>query len=314
MKNFQVEVEELSLPESATPRFRRVQVRWKGKPIADLTQGIFRAYLYPVYSPAGVSLTSESPVDHPHHNSVTVSADVFFVKLPPLVPAISTLTEEATYNFYVNNIFQGRAPGRIVAVGIDSGEVSEDHLQVVQSIQWQGPEEWGAPQPLGRRILAEETRTIDIFPGDIANVIDIRSQLRPTEWDITIGPTRHAYYTIRLADQLRPNNGGKSVDSVGRVGGKAISNNIADWVDMSGSASHGRSAGVTVVPHASSAGFPWYCSDWGTINVNPFSKKRGDLNRGGELDLGIRILAHDGDAKEAGVPELYEAFKSEMNR
>ena len=40
-------------------------------------------------------------------------------------------------------------------------------------------------------------------------------------------------------------------------------------------------------------------------------REKGILNRGEELDLGIRILAHDGDATEAGVVNFYEAFKQE---
>ena len=309
MKNFQVEVEKLPLPKSATPQIRRVKIRWKGKAIADLTQGNYRCYLFPVFSPAGVSLTSESPIDHPHHNSITVSADVFFISLPPLVPAISPLAETATYNLYVNEIFQGRAPGRIWAVGVESEEVADDHLRVVQTVHWQGPEEWGAVD--GRRVLAEETRTIDVYPGEIANVIDIRSQLRPTEWDITIGPTRHAYFTIRLADGLRVVDGGALTDSEGNRNGDDISNGSADWVDMSGPTSHGRNAGIAVIPYPSAATAPWFVFDWGTITLNPFLKEMGVINQGDTLDLGIRILAHDGDAKEADVVGLYESFKKE---
>ena len=312
MKNFQIKVEELPLPKSATPQIRRVQIKWKDRAITDLTQGNYRCYLFPVYSPAGVSLTSESPVDHPHHNSITVSADVFFIKLPPLVPDISSLTEEATYNLYVNEIFQGRAPGRIWAVGVESEEVAEDHLRIVQTVHWQGPEEWGAKD--GRRVLAEETRTIDIYPGEVANVIDIRSQLRPTEWDITIGPTRHAYFTIRIADGLRVVDGGNIIDSEGNSSGETISKGKADWVDMSGPTAHGRNAGITVIPHPSSATAPWFVFDWGTITLDPFLKEKGVINRGDTLDLGIRILAHDGDAKEADVVGLYESFKREELR
>ena len=98
--------------------------------------------MYPLYSPEGAPLTTESPIDHPHHNSIVVSADVFFVKLPPLVPKMSPLTEEATYNLYVNNVFQGRAPGRIWVADTTSEEISESHLRVTQDIEWQGPEEW----------------------------------------------------------------------------------------------------------------------------------------------------------------------------
>ena len=308
MKHFSVAVEEIKLPQAATPRLRRVQIRWKGRPVTDLTQGNFRCYLYPVYSPAGVPLTSESPVDHPHHNSIVASADAFFVKLPPLSPSISTRQEEATYNLYVNEIFQGRAPGRIWSVGVESEEIGENHLRVVQTAHWQGPEEWGAGAD-GRRVLAEETRTVDIYPGEVANVIDIRSQLRPTEWDISIGPTRHAYFTIRLAACIRPVEGGKLLDSEGRVGEESIRGQLADWVDMSGPVAHGQRAGIAVIPHASTAGLPWIAVDWGSITVNPFLREKGVLNRGDTLDLGIRILAHDGDAEEADVAGLYEAFK-----
>lgn len=311
MKNFSLTTENLSLPKAATPRARRVQVRWRDKGILDLTQGLFRCYLFPVYSPQGVPLTAESPVDHPHHNSITVGADVFFAKLPPLSPSTSALQEEATYNLYVNQVFQGRAPGRTWAVGIDAEEVAEDHLRIVQQVQWQGPEEWGAAE--GRRVLAEEKRTIDIRPGETANVIDIRSQLRPTEWDITIGPTRHSYFTIRLADGLRVADGGVLLDSQGRLGGEAITGQKADWVDMSGPCAHGRKAGIAVIPHPSTADLAWIAFDWGTITVNPFLRTKGVLNQVDILDLGIRILAHDGDAVEADVASLYEAFKRQSD-
>lgn len=311
MKSFDIGVEEIDLPKSATPRFRSIKIRWQGKAITNLTQGVQRAYLFPVYSPAGVPLTSESPVDHPHHNSITVSADVFYVKLPPLIPKQSALTEEATYNFYVNDTFQGRMPGRIWVMSYDAEEVSDDHLRVVQQIQWQGPEEWGAPPPLGRRVVAEEIRTIDIRPGGVTNIIDIRSQLRPTDWDLTIGPARHAYYTVRLEDQMRPINGGSLLDSEGRTEVDDITGAMADWVAMYGPAAHGKTAGITVIPHGSAAGLPWVAFDFGSINVNPFQTEKGVLNRGDELDLGIRILAHDGDPREADVAGMYEAFKRE---
>ena len=309
MQHFSVQVEEIPLPQAATPRLRRVQVRWRGRPVLDLTQGDFRAYLFPLYSPAGVALTAESPVDHPHHNSVVCSADAVVAKLPPLTPDTSTLEEEATYNLYVNRTFQGRAPGRIWSVGVESRELDPEHLQLVQTLHWQGPEEWGAAE--GRRTLATETRTIDIHPGAVANAIDIRSQLRPTEWDLRLGPTRHAYFTVRLADGLRPVDGGRLVDAAGRVGDRAIRAQTADWVDMSGPAPHGQRAGLAVIPHASLAGLPWIVVDWGTITVNPFQHRARALPRGQSLDLGIRLLAHDGDAEEADVAGLYEAFKEE---
>ena len=326
MKNFELETENIGLPEGATPRARCVKIRWRDRPIAHLTQGIFRSYMYPLYSPAGVSLTTEYPVDHPHHNSIVVSADVFFVKLPPLAPEMSPLTEEATYNLYVNNVFQGRAPGRIWVADTESEEISESHLRVTQSIEWQGPEEWGAPPavpgPFGRRVLAMETRTYDIYPGKVANIVDLRTELSPTDWDITIGPTRHAFITVRAEDKLRPINGGRLVDSEGREGEDAIIGNVADWLDMSGPASYGKRAGIALMPHPSASGnpygsgkdIPWYAGSYGTMLINPFQAEPGVINRGERVSLGVRILAHDGDAVEADVAGMYESFKREFEQ
>ncbi len=312
MKHFHVDTEPQVVAGSPTPKLRRVAVRWKGRPILDLTQGTFRNYIFPLYSPAGVPLTSETPSDHPHHNSVVVSADVVFVKLPPQITSLSNEIEEATYNLYVNEIFQGRAPGRIWATAVEAEERGPDRLTLVQSLQWQGPVEWGAPPDIGRRVIAEETRTIDIRPGDVSNVIDVRSQLRPTQWDLTIGPARHAYFTVRVEDSLRPSGGATMIDAKGRVGAASISGSTADWVDISGPAAHGRTAGLTVMLHSSLAGAPLYCADYGTITINPFMRTRGVLDRGQELDLAIRLLAHDGDHEQAGVAAAFDSYRQEQ--
>ena len=302
MRNFSLKPDEVSLPKGATAQARRVKVGWQGRPVTALSQGRFRAYLYPVFTPAGVAVTAEGPIDHPHHQSISIGTDHFSCYMP----YSTDKTEEATYNFYVNDVFQGRAPGRIFGESVESEEISDDHLRIVQGLEWQGPEEWGAPQ---RRVLALETRTLDIYPGDLANVIDIRSQLRPTEWDISVGPTRHAYFTVRLADGLRVVDDGTLVDSEGRTSGEEITGRLADWVDASGPASHGTRAGVAVFPYPSAAGQPWTAADYGTLTVNPVLHEARLVKRGEDLDVAVRIVAHDGDATEAGVEDLFEAFK-----
>ncbi len=309
LEHFSVTTEQLDLPRAATPQARRVAVAWRGRPICSFTQGQHRCYLYPLYSPDGVPLTAESPVDHPHHDSVTVGADMLRAKFPPLTPAISPLTESGTYNLYANNVFQGRAPGRTWSVDVGATELAPDHLRVVQTIQWQGPEEWGATD--GRRVLALETRITDIRPGDVVNTVDIRSRLRPTDWDLTIGPTRHAYFTVRLAYGLRVVDGGTLIDADGRSGGAAITNHASAWVDASGPAPHDATAGLTILGHASTAHVPWVAYDWGTVNVNPFAREAAALPRGDTLDLGIRLLAHDGDAVEADVAAHAARFAAE---
>ena len=75
MSSFAVGDEAVALPAGASALSRRTDVRCRGRHLFSLSQGPFRAYLYPVYTPSGVPVTSESPVDHPHHNSVWIAAD-----------------------------------------------------------------------------------------------------------------------------------------------------------------------------------------------------------------------------------------------
>ena len=85
-----------------------------GRIVLGLTQGRQRPYVYPLTTPAGFPVTSECPADHPHHNSFWIGADHVHCRMP----VEGGKFEEYTYNFYVDEVFQGRAPGRLVATDV----------------------------------------------------------------------------------------------------------------------------------------------------------------------------------------------------
>ena len=299
MTRYSVEPDRVDLPAGATAGARRTWIKRDGRPIAALSQNAYRAYIYPLFTPSGVSVTAESPIDHPHHNSVTVGADHFDC----LFVYDGHRTERGTYNFYVNETFQGRATGRIAAISVDSEETDGGTLRLVQRLEWQGPVEWGAPD---RRVLARETRTIDIRTTEECNILDIRSRLESTDWDVVIGPTRHAYFTVRMADGLRVVDGGRIVDADGRNSVQDVNANSASWVDMSATGPHGHEVGVTVVSHPSSLPTGWYAHEWGTAAVNPFLHEEHSIHRGDALELGVTVVAHDGPVTHDALDSMYD--------
>jgi hypothetical protein len=303
LAHFSLEEDAVALPRGAWARARRLNVRWRGRTLFALSQGEYRAYLYPVFTPTGVAVTAESPIDHPHHHSVWIGADHVTCRLPYATGRL----EAATYNFYVNETFQGRAPGRIVGISVRSCELAADHLRVVQTLEWQGPVEWGAPE---RRTIALETRTIDVRPGAEANLVHLRSELRPTEWSLTIGPTRHAYFGVRVADGLRVVDGGVLTGPDGPITAAAIPGRSLRWLDCSGVVG-GRPAGLAVFPAPSLGDLAWSAADWGMIAVNPLVDTARRLDRGDVLDLAVRLVVHDGDVREARIAELSRAFVAE---
>ena len=65
MRSFSVGDEAVALPAGASALSRRTDVRCRDRHLFSLSQGPFRAYLYPVYTPSGVPVTSESPSTTP---------------------------------------------------------------------------------------------------------------------------------------------------------------------------------------------------------------------------------------------------------
>lgn len=302
MSEFTVETDAVHLPAGAYAKTRRRNVRWRGADVVAFTQGPFRPYLYPVYTPAGFAVTTESPPDHPHHNSVWVGADHVHCR----VPVAGGRTQEYTYNFYVGEVFQGRAPGRIQEVGWDAVERGPGLLRVSQRNEWRGPGEWGAPEG---RVVAVETRVVELRPGAAYHLIDIRSRLEPNEWDIALGPTRHAYFNVRVAESMRATHGGTVSDSEGRTGGDKITGTGARWVDFSGPVGGGRVAGVAMLPGAETDQWSWHVFDWGTVTLDPLFPE-GRLIRCGEaITLGCRFVVYDGDARSIDLEALYRTFR-----
>ena len=141
-------------------------------------------------------------------------------------------------------------------------------------------------------------------------MFDVRQQLRPAEWTLRIGPTRHAYFGLRMTEALRVTNGAAMIDAEGRSGGGAISGQVSDWVDCSGTVAAGGRAGAALFPYASAQGFPWFVADWGTLTVNPMGGKGYALKRGDVLDFAVRFVVHDGDVEEADVAGMWGAFNA----
>ena len=287
MSGFELVEDPVSLPEGAYTKARRLWVMHEGRPVLAFSQGEYRHYLYPVYTPAGHPVTTESPLDHPHHNSLWIASDHVCAYLP----FAGNRYEEADYNFYVNETFQGRAPGRIMSDSITDGETSEESYLIKQMLTWRGPLEWGASQ--GRAVVTEE-RLYWIQREETATVIDLHSRLIPGKWKLRIGPTRHAYFGVRLIDALRLSSGGRLRDAEGRTEPDAINRARASWVHCTGDISADREVGVALVPHDSNENLSWFVREWGLISVNPFRDEAIVLDVGASFDFRVRVIIHDG--------------------
>jgi hypothetical protein len=291
----------LALPPGAIARTHRQILRRAGRPVLGLTQGRMRPYAYPLFTPKGYAASSESPADHPHHNSLWIASDHVHARMP----VGGDRYEEYTYNFYVDETFQGRAPGTLVTKTTSLSETA-DAATIAQGVEWRGPVEWGAAA--GRLVLREERRlTVSEIPG--ANVIDVDSTLYSDGWDVTIGPTRHAYFNVRVADPMVVSLGGAVRDDRGRRGGEAVSGTGARWVDFAGPVGGGHIAGLTVFPdprdHDEAS---WFVADWGVVSVGAFRLRQALVRRDAPVRARYRVVVHDGAAGDGEIAGWYASF------
>ena len=290
---FSLDGERLDLPRGAWAGAERRMLRWQGREVFGLSQGPWRAYLHPVFTPQGFAVTAESPADHPHHNAVWIASD----HVTAHVPATAG-TEAYTYNFYVNQTFQGRAPGRILETACE-GAALGDGYRIEQTLDWRGPPEWGAPDG---RVVARERRRFDVAGGEAHHLIDVVSTLEAAEWPLTLGPTRHAYFNVRIAmcGALRGANGADAA--------AAISGSDAPWVDASGPVGGGHVAGIAVMTHPANGQPWWFVTDWGVVTVNHFRVTPLAIAPGESASFAFRLVVHDGAADSLDLARLYAEF------
>lgn len=296
----------VALPPGAWAGPERRMLRFRGRDVLGVTAGAFRPYLFPVYTPAGYAVTTESPSDHPHHHSLWAGADHVHLHMP----AAEERIEIYAYNLYVNDIFQGRAPGRIVETAIAGSEQS-GAFRIVQSLEWRGPVEWGAP--LGRSILRESRTTVvrRVDAGRMGPVhrLDVTSELTCAGHDVDVGPTRHAWFNARVTPGMSADSGGTvcaglagaSVVPVDPVGALDIPG--IRWVDCTGPVGGGHLAGIALAPGIGHGDCWWFVSDWGVITASPCRDAPVRLRRNASpVVISARYVVHDGapDAEALG--------------
>lgn len=297
MPDFVFESDAITLPRGAWAKTHRHRLRWQGRTVLALTQGAFRSYAYPLCTPAGFCVTSETPADHPHHASLWIGSD----HVHSLMPAANGSIEEYTYNFYVNETFQGRAPGCILQASVAGRALDADRFEIVQELEWRGPVEWAADPG---RLIARETRTVTATVGERRHRIEVASRLTGGDFALKLGPTRHAYFNVRVADSMIVANGGAIVDDRDRRGGAGVSGEGARWVDFSGPVGAGHVAGTTVIAHPVEGREPfWFVADWGVVTIGLFRVKGLDLEPGQTFDSAYTVLVHD------GPPDIAEASR-----
>jgi hypothetical protein len=211
-------------------------------------------------------------------------------------------TEVYGYNFYVNDVFQGRSPGRILQDQFE-GQEEFDGLRVTQQLQWRGPREWGAPE--GRHVMSETRLTrVRHLPQHQAFQLEITSTLSAASHPVSIGPTRHAWFNARVCASMSPLHGG-----VSRCASAQSNHGQPAWYACTGPVGGGHVATLAIAPWPQASDNDWYISPWGVMTANPCLDKALHLEPGGApLKLGGQFLVCDGQPSDDQINQAFSEW------
>jgi hypothetical protein len=176
--------------------------------------------------------------------------------------------------------------------------------------------------PDGRR-LGSIVQEFTFRPAASSYLIDAAITIRADQgMPVTMKDSEECCLAVRLKDEFREDRGATLLNSRGLSGSKAIWGKQAEWVDYS-TTRQGRKVGVAIFDHPSNPRHPtyWHARGYGLNAANPFGVRdfTGDKSRDGSMTIAAgdkttfryRVVLHDGDAAEAGIRALFNAFAAE---
>ena len=202
-----------------------IDIRIDGNSVAEYrySPDLVKPVLYPVRTPGGIVMTRHFPFeevddeshDHPHHTGVfftydEVNGNRFWASTTP-PPQIRHVN--------ITEMLDGKGRGTLSTV---SHWIAKDG-----------------------RILLEEQRTMNVYPGENEYAIDFVIKLTAVDTTVVFGSTKEGMFAIRVAPWLKENggNGNISVHGVPQplpISGHAVRNGYGSKVIKTVSAPESR--------------------------------------------------------------------------
>jgi len=234
-----------------------------GRCLAGLGRNYYRAWLYPLYTPAGQCVLQEFPFDHPFHNACFVGQNPVriggrtanFWAVPP--------KREPEDEIFVN-------VGRIE---VEKTEAACGEKAVLISMKNVWVDEHGEP-------VLEEERSYHIALADGATLCEVKSRKIAAYGELEFPATKFGGVGVRVDPRLLPISGGKILGEHGKR---------SPFV-----AYESPSAGFGLCLIAPDDKLPWFVRDYGLALYNPTWEQALRVAHGEAWEVVLRLVAYDG--------------------
>jgi hypothetical protein len=261
-----------------------VQEEGTGHWLGGIGANYFRAWVFPLYTPRGLTVLQEFPFDHPFHNGLWVAQGplifagepVHFWPMPPERKPGETLFTHM---------------GRMESVGKPTIEPHANGVRFTLQLVWRT----GSGQP-----VLDETRTVDLRAVEDATVCDVTTVQRASYGPIEYPATKFGVICVRVEPRLTPVLGGEIIADGGQRGSAEVAYLQPNaYVAYEGQAGGDRFGVLLAVPGQKP--YEWFVRDYGLAAYNPMFERPRHSAQGEIFQLSLRVVAYDGALGERAM-------------
>jgi len=261
-------------------------------------------HFYPVRSPSGKLLTTQTPDPYPHHRSLWV-ADRVQLEGGPNVDF---------YHCWKNYREAGKPESGfkhfIRHDALNAAAKDDDHVAFEAKLRWIVD---------GETPVLDDVRHVTVKRfGEGEYLIDLSWKLTASYGDVQVlsDSVHYACPYVRIAPHFSGEKGGAITDDHGRAGQKATNGQYALWIDYSNTI-EGAAEGLAVFTPDDGERRKWLTREYGTFGPrrpDALSGTKFTLKKGESLTGRAGILVHRGDVTGGKVAERYRAWADAVKR
>lgn len=249
--------------------------RWLG----GVGANYYRSWVFPLYTPRGLTVIQEFPFDHPFHNGLWVAQGpiqlgdetVHFWPMPPeRRPGESLFTHM----------------GRIETLGLPEVQPHERGVRFTLKSLWRT----GAGAP-----VLDETRLVDLYEVEDGTVCDVTTIQQANYGALVYDATKFGAICVRTDPRLTPVVGAEVIADGGRRGKAdvAIQQPNAYVAYESGNHAHASYTFGVLLSVPGQRPHEWFIRDYGLATYNPMFEQPRTVTAGDSLRVDLRVVAYD---------------------
>jgi hypothetical protein len=247
----------------------------------------FRSWIFPLYTPSGLTVVREFAFDHPFHNGIFVGQNP--VRVGDRIGNFWALPIPRSHDDQIRfNI------GRMDPQGTPTVEIYEDAVRFTLKSVWVDKSE----EP-----LLDEVRTIRFHTSERATICDTTSEKTARYGDVKFAQTKFGSIGMRVEERLLPALGGGVISYRDGVLKRGSADEVANMLPCDAVAYENVLTGhgpygvcMTILENSASPERtgPWFIRDYGMAMFNATQDESIYIAQTESWTAGLRVVAYDG--------------------